>query len=79
MICFFWNISEEECKMVTKQYIDPELQYQVEQIIAGNMIFTNKYYREIIKALWQEFKLYCKEDTKIIKDRDKIIEMLQKW
>jgi len=62
-----------------KQYIDPELQYQIEQIIAGKMSFDNKDYQKIIRALWKEFLIYCKEDTKITKDRDKIVEMLQKW
>jgi hypothetical protein len=62
-----------------KQYIDPELQYQIEQIIAGKMSFDKHDYQKILGALWKEFLVYCKEDTKIAKDRDKIVEMLQSW
>ena len=65
--------------MAKKQYIAPELQYQIEQIIAGKMSFKDKDYQKILKALWKEFLIYCEEDAKIAKDRDKIVEMLQRW
>ena len=62
-----------------KQYCDPELQYQIEQIIANKMSFREKDYQKILKALWKEFKDMCKDDTRIIKSRDKIVNELSSW
>lgn len=65
--------------MDEKSYCDPELQYQIEQIIAGKISFKDKDYQKILKALWKEYKDMCKEDTRITKSRDKMVEELNSW
>lgn len=64
---------------MSKYYIEPELQDKIIKIIEGKLSFKDKEYQKIIKELWGEYLLFCKEDTKISKDRDKIIDMIQKW
>ena len=65
--------------MIKQTYCDPELQYQIEQIIAGKMSFKDKDYQKILRALWKEYVNQCKEDSEIIKKRDKAIELLNSW
>lgn len=65
--------------MRKQTYCDPELQYQIEQIIAGKMSFKDKDYKKIIKDLWKDYVDMCKEDSEMIKKRDKAIELLNSW
>lgn len=60
-------------------YCDPELQYQIEEILSGKMEFDEKEYLAILREIWKTFKFNCKDITKMCKHRDKAVKELMSW
>ena len=61
------------------EYLEKELQKKIQLIINGKITIKDEEYRIILEKLWEEFKLSVKQDIKMLKSRDKVIDELNSW
>jgi hypothetical protein len=60
-------------------FIDPNLQSEIKSILRSKKPVTEKRYKVALKELWEEYIGLCKEDTRMVKDRDRVIEIMNRW
>jgi hypothetical protein len=64
----------------TGKHYEPEIKEYMQRLISGSLTEEDKQrYEYILKKLWDEYTVMCKEDARIIKSRNRIVDELTSW